>query len=256
MLEKVINIVKDASKIMNASSFNTYQKGNDSNFVTSKDLEIEEYLTNKLTSLLPNSYVHGEENKDIADLKKPCWIIDPIDGTSNFIRDLKLSVISVGLIIDSEMELGVIYFPYNDEVYYAQKGKGAFLNGKPIHVSNRDFKHSHLCAGMSIYDKKYAHDCFKVIEHTYNECDDLRRLGAAALELVYLACGKIELFFEIHIFAWDVAAGLLIIKEAGGYACDFDYKKLYEDEPFLFFAANTKENLDKFSSIITEELSV
>lgn len=254
MIHQIIDIVKEASSLMKKRYTNVEEKGTSSNCVTDADINVQIYLTEKLLALLPGSTVVGEEDDNFTFSSDYTWVIDPIDGTSNFIRDLGLSVISVGLLKNEEPYIGVIYFPYQDQTYFAEQGKGAFLNGKPIHVSNRDFAHAHLCSAMSLYDKKYAKPCFNIIENIYMQSDDLRRLGSAALELAYLAAGKVELYFEIRVFAWDVAAAATIIKEAGGYVEFLFHDKLPIPGPLGIIAANTKENFEKLRNIVYNEL--
>ncbi len=253
MLNQIIDIVKEASLLMKNRYTNVEEKGTASNCVTDADINVQNFLSEKLIALLPNSAVVGEEN-DVFSSSEYTWVIDPIDGTSNFIRDLGLSAISVGLLKEGKPYIGVIYFPYRDEVYYAEQGKGAFLNGLPIHVSDRDYAHSHLCSAMSLYDKNYAKSCFNIIEKIYMESDDLRRLGSAALELAYLAAGKVELYFEIRVFAWDVAAAATIIKEAGGHIEFLFHENLPIPGPFGVIAANSKENFEKLKEIVYSEL--
>ena len=254
MINKIIEIVRDASQIMKATSFEIKQKGNDSNMVTSADIQVQEYLIEHLLPLIPGSNMIGEEDATIISENEYTWIIDPIDGTSNFIRDLGLSVISVGLFKESKPYIGVIYFPYRDEMFWAEKGKGAFLNGQPIHVSDRDFAHSHLCSAMSLYDKSLSKYCFNIIEKVYADSDDLRRLGSAALEFAQLAAGRVELYFEIRLFPWDVAAAAAIIQEAGGFIEFLFHDTMPFHSPFGVIAANTKENFEKLRSIVYEEL--
>lgn len=254
MLNQTIDIVKEASFLMKNRYTNVEEKGSASNCVTDADINVQNFLSEKLLSLLPGSSVVGEENDEFSS-SEYTWVIDPIDGTSNFIRDLGLSVISVGLLKEGKPYMGVIYFPYRDEMYYAQQGKGAFVNGEPIHVSDRDYAHSHLCSAMSLYDKKYAKPCFNIIEKIYMESDDLRRLGSAALELAYLAAGKVELYFEIRVFAWDVAAAAAIIREAGGYIEFLFHDKLPVPGPLGVIAANSKENFEKIKEIVYNELT-
>ncbi len=254
MLEKLLCIVKEASLLMGDRNLRIDQKGNDSNYVTSADLAVERFLDEKLCALLPGSKVLGEEN-DFADFGcQYLWVVDPIDGTSNFIRDLGLSAISVGLLKDGQPYMGVIYHPYRDEIYYAQKGKGAFLNGRPIRVSDRDFTHSHLCSAMSLYDKSLAAPCFQVIQEVYYQSDDLRRSGSAALELAWLAAGRVELYFEIRLFPWDVAAAAAIIAEAGGFVEFMFHDNMPLAEPFGLIAANTAENFEKLKGIVYKHI--
>ncbi len=253
-ISKVTEIVREAGKLMTNRDMEVIQKGNSSNFVTSCDIAVEKYLTEKLKTLLPGSLVIGEESEDNPSEGALLWVVDPIDGTSNFIRDIGVSAVSVGLVKDGEPYLGVVYQPYRDEMFYAEKRKGAYRNGRRIHVSDRDFAHSHLCSAMSLYDKRYAPPCFRIIDRVYQESDDLRRLGSAAVELVYLACGRVELYFEIRLFPWDVAGAIPIIREAGGYVEVLYRDRLPLDKPFSLIAANTEENFRRLKEIVTEEL--
>ncbi|MDE6017114.1 MAG: inositol monophosphatase [Acetatifactor sp.] len=253
-LSAVTEIVREAGKLMTDRHMEISQKGNQSNYVTSCDIAVEAYLTERLPKLLPGSLVIGEESTHNPSQGTLLWVIDPIDGTSNFIRDIGISAISVGLVKDGEPYLGVVYQPYRDEMFYAKTGEGAYLNGDPIHVSQRDFAHSHLCSAMSLYDKRYAPPCFRIIDRVYQEADDLRRLGSAAVELVYLACGRVELYFEIRLFPWDAAGAIPIIREAGGSVEALYQDKLPLDRPFPVIAANTPENFRRLREIVTEEI--
>jgi myo-inositol-1(or 4)-monophosphatase len=252
--EKVTKIVKEAGRLMMNRDMDIMQKGNNSNYVTSCDIAVEKFLSEKLRELLPGSLVIGEESDDNPSDGELLWVIDPIDGTSNFIRDIGISAISVGLVKKGEPYLGVVYQPYRDEMFYAKTGEGAYLNGERIHTSQRDFAHSHLCSAMSLYDKRFAPPCFRIIDKIYREADDLRRLGSAAVELVYLACGRVELYFEIRVFPWDAAGAIPIIREAGGQVEVLYHDSLPLGEPFPIIAANTLENLQKLKSIVTDEL--
>lgn len=254
MIEQIKELVKEASKIMMNRDMDIEQKGNASNWVTSKDLQVENFLKEGLEKILPGSSFIGEEGEEKVCDGEYIWVIDPIDGTSNFIRDIGLSVISVGLLKDKEPYIGVVYHPYRDEMFWAETGKGAFMNDTPIKVSDRDFAHSHLCSAMSLYDKSLAKPCFKIIERVYGDSDDLRRLGAAALELVYLAAGRVELYFEIRICTWDAAGAIPIIREAGGYVECMFHEGLPLDRPFGVIAANNKENFERLRTIVYEEV--
>ena len=254
MINNIVDIVREAGKILSDKNIDITQKGNDSNYVTTADVNVQKFLEKELLQLLPGSVFVGEECDAQKVSGEYTWVVDPIDGTSNFIRDLGLSCISVGLLKNGIPYIGVIYQPYRDEMYWAETGKGAYMNGKRIQVSDRDFRHSHLCSAMSLYNKDYAKPCFNIIEKVYAESDDLRRLGTAATELAYLAAGRVELYFEIRLFPWDIAGALPIITEAGG--C---YEILYEealplDRPVALLAANTKENMKRLREIVIEEL--
>ena len=254
LLNQVLEIVKEAAKFCKREEVEVYCKEGNSNFVTTADLNVENFLKEKLLELLPDSGFVGEES-EAKDYEKPLqWIVDPVDGTANFIRELNLSAISVGLVEHGEAILGVVYNPFTDEAYYAQKGKGAYLNGTPIHVSDRDFSHAQFCVGFCLYDKTKADACFRIFERVYMECDDMRRLGAASVELAALAAGKTDMFFEIRLSPWDYAAAVAIITEAGGYIGSREGAPIRFDKQVTVIAANSKENFDKLVAIADEEM--
>lgn len=249
MIKQVIEIVRNASKLL-TTDITIEQKGNESNYVTSADLNVQQYLEMQLTSLIPNSLFFGEESNRGAMAGEYVWVVDPIDGTANFIRELGSSVISVGLVKKGKSYLGVIYDPYKNEMFYAERGKGTFLNGKQISVSRRDFRHSIICSAASLYDKQLSKPCFEILQKVYNQSDDFRRFGSAAIEMAYLAAGRIELFFEIRLFPWDMAAGEVIIEEAGGIIEYVHEKELPFDRPAGIIATNTQENFEKLREIV------
>lgn len=249
MINQVIDIVRKASELLKAD-ITIEQKGNESNYVTSADLNVQRYLENHLTTLLPNSLFFGEESNSDLIQGEYVWVVDPIDGTANFIRELGSSVISVGLVKNGKTHLGVIYDPYKNEMFYAERGKGAFLNGKQIHISTRDFRHSIICSAASLYDKQLAKPCFEILQDVYKQSDDFRRFGSAAIEMAYLAAGRIELFFEIRLFPWDMTAGEVIVEEAGGVIEYLHEKELPFDRPAGIIATNNQENFKKLREIV------
>lgn len=253
MLKQVTEIVKKASKLMMVD-FEVTQKGNECNYVTSADVNVQHYLEKQLINLIEGSTFLGEEEDKSVIGSGYIWVVDPIDGTSNFVRNLKSSVISVGLVKDGMPYMGVIYDPYRDEMYWAERGRGAFMNGKAIRVSDRDFRHAHLCAAASIYNKDLAKPCFHIIEKVYYQADDFRRFGAAAMEMSYLAAGHIELYFEMRLFPWDMAAAVVIMEEAGGSVEILHEDHLPLDRPAGIIAANSKENLEKLREIVYGEI--
>lgn len=254
MINKVIEIVREAGQIFKNRDFQVQSKGSISNNVTTADLAVESFLKNNLMPLIDNCSFIGEESSN-SDYEKPyLWVVDPIDGTANFIRDLGFSAISVGLVKDGRVVLGVVYNPYRDEMFYAEAGKGAYLNGRKISVSERDFEHSIFCTAMSLYDKAFAKPCFNIIEKVYAECDDIRRMGSAALELVSLACGRVDIYFEIRVFPWDFAASEIIIREAGGYVGTIELGNTVFNRPIPLICANTKENYEYLKHIVEKEI--
>jgi myo-inositol-1(or 4)-monophosphatase len=254
LIDKVIDIVREASRLFGEKNFVITSKGDAANNVTSVDLSVQAFIKERLEPLLDSSGFIGEESEDQEYHYDYLWIVDPIDGTANFIRDLSCSAISVGLVKDNEAILGVVYNPYRDEMFYAEKGKGAFLNGKSIKVSDRDTGHSMFCTAMSLYDKKHAKSCFNIIEKVYSKCEDIRRLGSAAIELTNLACGRVDLYFEIRVFPWDFAASDVIIREAGGFIGTIEYDRPVFNRPIPLIAANTKENYEYLRKVVTDEI--
>lgn len=227
-------------------------KGTKENYVTETDEMIQEFLKKNLLSILPESSFMGEENCEYCK-GSLMWIVDPIDGTVNYARGLSTSVVSVALVKDEEVILGVVHNPYLKETFHAERSNGAYLNKKPIHVSNTPREHSIISTAWSAYNKKLAHMSFRISERLHTECADIRRFGASAYEMCLLAKGSIDMYFEMLLCPWDHAAAGLIVKEAGGYSSSLDGPlNLFDQCPVL--AANNKENFDYLKSTIIEEL--
>lgn len=250
----IINIVKEAAALIKNVSFDVTKKDGNSNIVTSSDLLVQQYLCDKLGKLIPGSGFYCEEN-DIKDLSKEyVWIIDPIDGTTNYSRNIKECAISVGLLHNNKVYVGVVYNIYLDEIFSATYNLGARLNGKKIRVSNNSFDNSILCSAMSLYKKSLANPCKEIIYDTYMQCNDFRRFGTCALELCYLACGRCDLYFEIRVFPWDYAGAYLILSEAGGLLFGYNGEKLNYNKETMLIGANNKENYMKLNSIVLKHL--
>lgn len=248
-VRQVIAAVKSCKKIM-TEPFTVSEKGGVSNLVTTADTSVQARLKMLLSEILPQAGFLGEESKDALTNDALFWVVDPIDGTSNFARGMRLSVISVALVEDGEEIFGVIYHPYSEELFWAAKGQGAYLNGERLHVSSRDFSRALLFTAFSVYKKEYAGLCESVLHDLFCGIDDFRRLGTAALELSYLAAGRAELYFELRLFPWDWAAAAVIIREAGGVIGTIDGEYLRHDAPSLVLAANNRENFDKLKAAV------
>lgn len=254
MLEEIIKIVLDASLLMQRSGFIVKEKGDAANIVTSSDLSVQNFLCSKLSKLIPGCGFICEEENIYSPDKEYVWIIDPIDGTANYARGIDHCCISVALKHRDNVTLGVVYCPWRDELFYAETGKGAFLNGKRIHVSDRPFREGILFTAMSTYRKEFAGLCNDVIMETFMECNDYRRYGTAALELSLMAEGWCDLYFELRLQPWDYAAALLILEEAGGIATNLNGEHPRFTGPDLVCAANTKENQEHLLSIIRKHI--
>ncbi len=241
-LKQVEDIVRESSSLMVRDGFAVKEKGTLENIVTTSDLAVQEFLTERLAKLLPGSGFLCEE-EDLADLSHPyVWIIDPIDGTANYARGNENCCISVALVKDWIPQMGVVYSPWRGELYCAEKGKGAFCNGKPIKVSERPFEDGILFSAMSTYRKEFAKTCRDIIYDLYMECNDFRRCGSAAVELCQVAAGYADLYFEIRLMPWDYAAASLILREAGGFICDFNGEFPSLTHPSLVIAANRESS--------------
>lgn len=253
-INTLIDIVKEAAKLMLPDNFEITQKDGFSNIVTSSDLAVQEFLCKQLSEALPGSGFICEE-EDINDASHEyTWIIDPIDGTANYARGVGQCAICVGLKHNDHMEMSVVYLPRTNELFHAEYGKGAFLNDKQIHVSDRPFQNSIMCTALAVYHKEYAKVCSDIILDTFMQCNDIRRFGAAAPELCYIAMGRCELYFEYILSPWDYAAASLILTEAGGYFCDLKGKSLTCTTPSGVLAANSKENLNKLIDIVSKHI--
>lgn len=224
-IEKIIETIKKTDSIIfNPEYLNQITVKGPADYVTLVDKKVQDYLYQSFQELYPDIAFMGEE-KDNSDLDfvKNTWIIDPIDGTTNLIHGCRFSAVSVGLWNgkEQEMELGIIYQPYSREVFYAQRGKGAFLNGEPIHVSKcTNFKDSVISIGTAPYHKEFAEEISRISHEMLTQCSDIRRTGSAALDIAYIASGRLEGYYEKILSPWDYAAGLVILKEAGGMLTD------------------------------------
>lgn len=198
------------------------------NYVTAVDETVQSFIQEELRKLYPKIQFMGEEkdNSNI-DMEGLIWVLDPVDGTTNLIHDYHYSAISLALLDGGESVIGIVYDPYLDEMYYAKKGKGSYLNGKKIHVSeSKKMKDSLISVGTSPYYKDEAEKNFKTFMHIFKDCQDIRRGGCASLDMVHVACGRIDGYVENHLKLWDYAAGTLIIREAGGKVLDYKGKNL------------------------------
>ncbi len=255
-IQEVIGIVREASGLMVREGFEVKDKGTRENLVTSSDIAVQHFLTERLGRLLPGSGFLCEE-EDLADLRhEAVWIIDPIDGTANYSRGNENCCISVALVRNGELSMGVVYSPWRGELYCAEKGRGAFLNGKAIRVSDRPFENGLLFTAMSTYRKDLSKTCSDIIYDLYMACNDVRRTGSAAVELCLMATGQVELYFEIRLMPWDYAAAALILREAGGTVMGLDGNLPSLWRPSLVVAANTEENGRRILETVRRHIAV
>ena len=218
-MEELIELIKSLKPLLTdrKMSGNVTEKGR-ADFVTAVDLSVQERLKKELENRYPDIQFMGEEGThDDMDFSGKVWILDPVDGTTNLIHDYKMSAVSLGLLDNNKPVLGIVYNPFTEELFYAEEGKGAYLNGEKINVSEADKLFNALVSfGTSPYEKELADINFKLIKEMYLKSGDIRRSGSAALDLVYIACGRTDGFFEKNLKPWDYCAGICIVNEAGG----------------------------------------
>ena len=187
------------------------------------DQQSEQQLVDSLSEILPNSTFIGEEkapnNRTITEYT---WIIDPLDGTTNFLHGLPVFSISIALLNEGTPILGVVYCPALHESFTALKNQGSYLNGDRIYVSqNEQLKDTLIATGFPYYQFEKVDEYLKVLSQLMKSTHGLRRMGSAAIDLAYTACGRFDAFFEMNLSPWDIAAGILLVEEAGGTVSDF-----------------------------------
>ena len=241
-LEPVCELIRECGQFIkdaDRSHLRIDQKCGRANFVTEYDRKVQERLRAGLLELMPSAQFIGEEGSaQKFSTTGKFFIVDPIDGTTNFIKDYRVSCISVGLVVDGTAELGVIYNPYLDEMFSAMRGCGAFCNGSRLHVSSEPLENALVIFGTSPYREDLTDRTFNLACAYFKKAVDVRRSGSAALDMCSVAAGRAELFFELSLSPWDYAAGSLIVKEAGGLVSDINGKELAYDRQCSVIAKN------------------
>jgi myo-inositol-1(or 4)-monophosphatase len=223
---KAMEVVKTAAAYVreqheNRKGLAIEEKGRQ-NFVTEVDKKAEQILVSGLSELLPEAGFIAEEGTSKKQGETYNWVIDPVDGTTNFIHGVFPFAISVGLTEKHEVVAGIVYEFGLDEFFYAWKDGGAWLNGSPIKVSQvLQVEQSLIATGFPYTNFTYLEQFMRSMEHFMKNSHGLRRLGSAATDIAYVACGRYDAFYEYGLNPWDVAAGMLLVKEAGGAVSDF-----------------------------------
>lgn len=193
------------------------------NLVTYVDKEAEKKIINELMKLLPNTGFIAEESPHLKYSDEYNWIIDPLDGTTNFIHGMPIFSVSIALAYKERILLGVVYEINQDECFYAWENGGAFLNGKKIQVSStKKLDDALLATGFPFYDYSFLDQYLQLLKYFMKHTRGVRRLGSAAVDLAYTACGRFDAFYEYGLNPWDVAAGIILLKESNGVCCDFN----------------------------------
>lgn len=223
-MDAIVLIKETGAFIKNERALNnlSVESKGKNDFVTHVDKGSEERLVKGLKKLLPECGFIAEESTSTEKGDRYNWIIDPIDGTTNFIHGLSPYAISVALMDNTEVVIGIVYELGLGECFYSYKGGAAFLDGQEIHVSNRKSISDSLIATGFPYTQYQRIDSFmKTLDYFMRKSHGLRRLGSAATDLAYVACGRFDGFYEYNLSPWDVAAGAFIVQQAGGMVSDF-----------------------------------
>lgn len=251
IVEQVKEIASDAGKFMMEGNIQMIQsKGGISNIVTDMDVKTQTFVMERLIPLIDDAQIFAEEKQNQKLSDAYTWIIDPIDGTTNYAYDFHHSCVSIGLAKNKEPILGVCYNPYLNELFYGAKGLGAYVNGKKLQVSDNLMASSLILCGTSPYKKELADMTFTCLKDLFLEGRDLRRSGSAVLDLCYVAAGRVDAFYEESLSFWDYAAASLLITEAGGEIQTIGgaWGSL---EPIGFLAGN-KKNIQDLCKIIAK----
>tara|TARA_E500000178_G_scaffold356701_1_gene437448 strand:+ start:54983 stop:55798 length:816 start_codon:yes stop_codon:yes gene_type:complete len=233
MLNTAVKAARRAGAIINRATLDptkikiSEKEKND--FVTNIDKNCEQEIIDILLSAYPKHSILAEESGTL--IMNPSneninhgytWIVDPIDGTTNFIHDFPFYSVSIGLMLNGEITQAVVYDPHRDELFISSKGRGSYLNDRRLRVSNQIIvEGSLITTGFPPKNKTNYSKYINLINKLVNNSVSVRRIGSAALELCYVAAGRSDCFFEIGLMPWDIAAGSLIVKEAGGFVGDF-----------------------------------
>ncbi len=235
MKEALRKILLEAGDIMlsarNIAGVVSEKDGN-ANFVTKYDVKVQHFLAQALLELRPGSAFVGEEEDCTGNVfQGEAWIVDPIDGTTNFIKGLDSSAISVAYLQNGRVMVSAIYNPYRQEFFYAERGHGATKNEVPIHVADAGLENNLVFFGTSPYYVELKDKTFDLAKTILTKADDLRRSGSAVIDFCALAQGSAAFMFELRLCPWDFAASSLVIEEAGGVIAQLDGSPIRFDAP-------------------------
>lgn len=266
-VDKLISLVYEARKIVFSEDLNTEEKdANPYDFVTAVDKGVSEFLKKELKKAFPTVGFITEEERE-HNFSDKVFILDPIDGTTNLVYDYKMSAISLAYVEHGEVQVGIVYNPFSDELFFAIKGKGAYLYdarngiselmriGASNYATNRLFtgkrvlKKSLIEFGAGSSYKSEAEDNFARGRRVFEKCLDIRRTCSTAIALCYIAAGRLDGYFEKVIKPWDYAAGILVLSEAGGLSSDWDGNPLPLNKPSTIVCSNG-ENYDELTSLL------
>jgi myo-inositol-1(or 4)-monophosphatase len=222
-LEVAIAAAKEAGEILLAhfGSVRQIKHKSQGNLVTDADILSEKLIIDFLKREYPDFSILSEESNPSASVSGYTWVVDPLDGTNNYTYGIPLFCVNIALVQDEEILLGITYDPMRGELFQAEKGKGAYLNDSPIRISAI----SSLQESLIGLDLGYSHDrgsqMLDTVNRLWGQVHCVRLMGSSSLGLAYAACGRVSLYFHRYLFPWDIASGLLLVREAGGEVVDW-----------------------------------
>jgi len=238
-LAQMVEFAAAAGKLLRESYGKHHQVNHKGriDLVTEMDQQSERLLIDRILTNFPGHKIFTEESGELSGQIEHCWYIDPLDGTTNYAHHLPIFAISLAYAREGEVQLGVVYDPMRDECFSAQKGQGAWLNGAPLQVSATDeLLYALLSTGFP-YDIETTEKNLTCFTHFSRLSQGVRRMGAAALDLCYVASGRIDGYWEQKLQSWDLAAGALIVQEAGGIITSLQGSPDYLTPPYSTLAA-------------------
>lgn len=252
VLNAIIAAQKEAAAlILQAHHVLAETKTGHRDVVTQYDRRVQELLMARLSAAVPGAAFFCEENGQQCDLKgEHVFVIDPIDGTMNFVRGFHHSAISVAYMQSGVLRAASVYNPYAGECFSALAGEGAWCNGRPIHAGALPLSESVVCCGTAPYSPQLADSTFALMKKAFLASLDIRREGSAALDMCSAAAGRAGVYFEPTVSLWDIAAGLLLVQEAGGVCCRLDGSPVPLDGSKTSILAGGKQAVADFLELV------
>ncbi len=238
--QAIIDLVKEAGKFVFDKELksNVDMKGS-ADFVTAVDLKISEFIKNKLKELTPEIGFMSEEEE--SDLVKKRWILDPIDGTTNLVYDYNMSSVSLAYFDGERIDFGVIYNPFNGDLFVSKRGHGVYLNDEKLPVApDRELSDCIIEFGAGSTKKQFTDESFTIGREVFRNCLDIRRMCSSAIAIAYVAAGKINGYFERVIKPWDYAAATLMLEECGALCTDWEGNPIQFDRPTSYVCGTPK----------------
>ena len=240
-LNDLIHFAKGAGEILMGGYGKKHQvqhKGR-TDLVTEIDRDSENYLVNQIRTHFANHTIIAEESGHLAGQNDHCWFVDPLDGTSNYAHGVPIFSVTLAYAFKGKVQLGVVYDPTRDQCFSAERGKGAWLNGNAIHVSQTSqLIDSMLVTGFPYDLKDNQNNNIDNFTRFFYRAQSIRRLGSAAIDVAYVAAGWYDGYWEVSIYPWDIAAGTLMVEEAGGVVTDLNGDPDYLKPPYAIIATN------------------